>query len=631
MKEKKHIVQLLFRNPLSLLIILFFILSMTLASMQTVKAQESDSYKIQKITGEIVDTPHFYFLRNMKKGDTLYFYMRRTSGNLDPFLAITNDSLGSDQIQEQYVNAFDKAVKDGQEPLDAITSISNKFFLAWDDDSGEGYAAALTYKIPKDGDYQLNAFRSLRSDTFGDYELLVGINSPEVLTGKAKPTGDIIAVLDQKESKANNSVQEVEGKIAPQETQQIFDLEEVKKGDVLYVYVDPSEDWTPIIYIADFGGKYLASANVSAHKPIAKLQYTFQETAKNYQIVVESCCNDDTSKERTFRMVVGLNTIEVLDGNGDETGAPIVKEPIEVKAGIFVSQIVDVDQKGEKYQVVANVKLDWMSKMLAFSPDTCACSFKAFTSENFDDFIELSNGIWPEYSILNQQGRRWIQNQAVVVYPSGRTVTRERFTATMQAPDFDFRKFPFDTQKFYIKLYSVFPTRFAVYMPDQEFSGFGEQLGEEEWVITSYDIESDNSGKNSTLSLNFVAKRHLLFYLVRIFIPLILIIIVAWITFFLKDFGKRVDATAANLLLFIAFNFTISGDLPKLGYLTFLDTLLLDTFVISVLVVMFNVILKRMQVNGQDDMVVKLDKYTIWIYPIIYIASFAVITFVTFF
>jgi hypothetical protein len=100
-------------------------------------------------------------------------------------------------------------------------------------------------------------------------------------------------------------------------------------------------------------------------------------------------------------------------------------------------------------------------------------------------------------------------------------------------------------------------------------------------------VTSINLGDNlnSRFSFEFTAARHLLYYLIRILLPIAIIIVLTYIPFLLTDYGKRADIASANLLLFIAFNFTIAGDLPRLGYLTLLDALLMTTFVMSGLTV----------------------------------------------
>ena len=91
--------------------------------------------------------------------------------------------------------------------------------------------------------------------------------------------------------------------------------------------------------------------------------------------------------------------------------------------------------------------------------------------------------------------------------------------------------------------------------------------------------------------------------------------------FFLRDYAKRVDVAGGNLLLFIAFNFVISQDLPRLGYLTFLDLILISTFLVTAIVLVLAVALKRMVSDGKEALVRRIDKYVIIFYPLAYIGT----------
>ena len=99
----------------------------------------------------------------------------------------------------------------------------------------------------------------------------------------------------------------------------------------------------------------------------------------------------------------------------------------------------------------------------------------------------------------------------------------------------------------------------------------------------------------------------------------------SWAEFFLQEYSKRIDIAGGNLLIFVAFNFAISNDLPHLGYMTFLDFILVAMFVVNGMIIVFNVVLRRLKVHDRVDLAQRIDRYVlIGIYPLAYALLLAV-------
>lgn len=299
-------------------------------------------------------------------------------------------------------------------------------------------------------------------------------------------------------------------------------------------------------------------------------------------------------------------------------------EPLEVLVGLKVHQITSINQREENFSAVASLLMKWYEPGLEFESKGNGLP-KMYEGSQFISIMADRDMLWPAISFFNVQNRISYQNRLVIVEPSGNVTYHARFTATFQAPDFDFRHFPLDNQTFSIILDSIRPLKQVKFKDLEGYSQMGETLGEEEWILDNARTEitehTELLNESSRFIFAFHGDRHLNYYLVRILLPTIIIILVSWFTFFLKDYGKRIDLANGNLLLFIAFNFTIGNDLPRLGYLTLMDTFLISTFIITGLVALANVVLKKMERHGKTDIINRIDTFGVWGYPIFYLGA----------
>ena len=140
--------------------------------------------KTQELRGYIEDgVGMVYTIKNLKKDDTLFLSMKHTGGNLDPLLGILKEPEALHDLRNE---AMRFSTEPGLNLLEAANQFADKHFLTWDDDSGDGYNAALQYQVPADGTYFLFAgsmFTNKSVYTFnpqftsGSFHLTIGLNN----------------------------------------------------------------------------------------------------------------------------------------------------------------------------------------------------------------------------------------------------------------------------------------------------------------------------------------------------------------------------------------------------------------------------------------------------------------------
>jgi hypothetical protein len=162
------------------------------------------------------------------------------------------------------------------------------------------------------------------------------------------------------------------------------------------------------------------------------------------------------------------------------------------------------------------------------------------------------------------------------------------------------------------------------------FSEIDPLNGEDEFILTDFDTQisteiSSQQMPTSRFTFHFSAPRHLDYYIFRIFVPILLIISVSYITFFLKDYTRRIEIATGNLLLFIAFSWSLGDNYPRMGYLTFVDAIMATTFLINTLVVVLNVYFKYLEMKGEQVKAERLDGPMNYLYPLTYLVAFAVV------
>lgn len=285
------------------------------------------------------------------------------------------------------------------------------------------------------------------------------------------------------------------------------------------------------------------------------------------------------------RQIPGLSAAVVFSLLNAAPAAPIFERPVpegggatEIRSAIAVLDLDEINDAGQNFTVNAFARFQWNDPREAHGGG----------GKILKDLEE----VWhPRLLFVNQQ-RVWSNlGDSVEISPEGEVVYRHQFWGDFSQPMF-LRDFPFDTQDFTVQVVEAGPEQFGKVklVQDAELkSFFTETYSVADWKIIGFETDSKpylapNGEKVDAFSFVFTAKRLSNHYLIKVIAPLLLIVMLSWLVFWLdpSEGGAQLGVAVTTFLTMIAYHVALASRLPEISYLT-----RLDVFVFSATLLVF--------------------------------------------
>lgn len=212
------------------------------------------------------------------------------------------------------------------------------------------------------------------------------------------------------------------------------------------------------------------------------------------------------------------------------------------------------------------------------------------------------------------------------------TITKSVSASSQFQVDFDFKSFPFDKQylKFEIEnndLFNPVVLDWSWNMPEQIQDFYSLRLLE--WKKTDIDINYQevtnilHGISHDSLEIIFIIERYFDYFLFKIILPIFLILILAWSTFWIsaREIESRLTVSVVCFLSLVAYTFVIDESIPKLSYLTVMDVIVLLAYIFSAIPTFQSIKSFRLLKNNNEQNSMDFDKKYQKIIPITFIIS----------
>jgi hypothetical protein len=310
--------------------------------------------------------------------------------------------------------------------------------------------------------------------------------------------------------------------------------------------------------------------------------------------------------------------------------------PTVVEVGVFLADILDLDEVNETFQVELVMVAEWDDPRLAFDPAVEGTPTKLWQGQF--QFNEVFAGWWPQFVIINEIGSGDTSAIKIEVRPDGRVRFLEARNVTLETPMM-LQPFPFDTQTLEARMVAFGSDSGQVLLEvNEQMLGATEEhamnngrVNIAQWRLLNLDMVAGLSDQRyygearpvSELLFTITLQREWVSVVWKVILPLIILVLLMWAIFWMEvdNLSDRLNVAFIGILTIVAYQFLIEGSMPRISYFTFTDTVLLYSFVVMCLSVLESLVLTSMCKAGHKAAAQRVDHVARWVFPLVYFAG----------
>ncbi|XP_066155466.1 glutamate-gated chloride channel isoform X5 [Euwallacea fornicatus] len=248
--------------------------------------------------------------------------------------------------------------------------------------------------------------------------------------------------------------------------------------------------------------------------------------------------------------------------------------PAKVSINIFLRSISKIDDYHMEYSVQLTFREQWMDERLKFNDLHGRLKYLTLTE---------ANRVWmPDLFFSNEKEGHThniiMPNVYIRIFPYGSVLYSIRISLTLSCP-MNLKLYPLDRQICSLRMASYgWTTDDLVFLwkegdPVQVVKNLHLPRFTLEKFLTDYCNSKTNTGEYSCLKVDLLFKREFSYYLIQIYIPCCMLVIVSWVSFWLDQGAvpARVSLGVTTLLTMATQTSGINASLPPVSYTKAID------------------------------------------------------------